>query len=185
MRMLCLAKRGASARSIAWMSALVSVAARLKKTDETRSRASPARSMASMVLANVGAALAAAIAAISLRLTAKPRSKAGTKWSIAMRSNGGISNGVVHASNSGFTAFAGALPFIAVAGLDFRFTAGFLFAIADAFSHAPGRVLMGSVGGFVEMLPEAAHEAQRGVIPAWALNLCSAPRRQECEVAHV
>ena len=113
MRMPCLAKRGASARSMAWISALVSVPARLKNTAEARSRASPERSSASMVLENVGAATLPTIAAISLRLAAKPLSKAGTKCSISMRSNGGIWNGVVQASSNGFFAAGRRFAFLA------------------------------------------------------------------------
>src|SRR5256885_9804436 len=123
MRMPCLAKRGASARSMAWISALVSVPARLKNTAEARSRASPERSSASMVLAKVGAAALPAMAAISLRLVAKPRSKAGTKCSISMRSNGGIWNGVVQASRSGFF-LVGRVSIVLVLTLDFGLARG-------------------------------------------------------------
>jgi hypothetical protein len=115
-----------------------------------------------------------------------------------MRSKGGIANGVAHACNKGFSAFgsafaAVALRRIAVAGLDFRFVVGFFFVIADAFSYAPGGVLMGSGGGFVEMLEEAAGDTERRLIPARAAERltvsretfhCSVPRRREGGVAH-
>ena len=63
---------------------------------------SPERSNASMVLTKVGVAAWPTMAATSLRLAAKPLSNAGTKCSMAMRSNGGIWNGVAQASSSGF-----------------------------------------------------------------------------------
>src|SRR5581483_1295268 len=99
--MLCLAKRGASARSMAWISSLVSVPARLKNTADMRCSWSPARSSASMVLAKVGTSGLRAMAAISRRLIANALSKAGTKWAISIRSKGGMANGVVHSASSG------------------------------------------------------------------------------------
>ncbi len=94
-----------------------------------------------MVLANVGAALLPAMAAISLRLTAKPRSNAGTKCSMAMRSNGGISNGVCQGASRGFSPFNAtfASVFRVFAAAVFGFlpaVCGLFFIIVDALAHA-------------------------------------------------
>ena len=98
-----------------------------------------------MVLAKVGAASVPAMAAISLRLAAKPRSNAGMKCSISMRSNGGISKGVVHASSSGLVvaglAFAAvALRLLVGATCDFRPVAGGFLCTITLPSRMPKRI---------------------------------------------
>ena len=64
--------------------------------------AAPARSSASMVLSKVGPARLPAMASISSRLSAKAGRRPAGNARCLMRSNGGISNGVVHGSSSGF-----------------------------------------------------------------------------------
>src|SRR5262245_15290882 len=55
-----------------------------------------------MVLSNVGLAFSPAIASISERFSANALSNAGMKCLGLTRSNGGISNGVVHLASKGF-----------------------------------------------------------------------------------
>jgi hypothetical protein len=76
---------------------------------------------------------------------------------MAMRSNGGISNGVVHGMSSGLSPFnATFLAFSIFAAAVFRFlptVCSLFFTIVDALAHAfMQEPLMGFVGGFVETL---------------------------------
>jgi hypothetical protein len=95
------ASTGAISRWIAWISSLVSVPARLKKTEETRSSASPLRSNAAIVLSKLGSAGPAAIASTSLRCRAIAASKAGRKCPVLISAKGGAPNGPVQSLRSG------------------------------------------------------------------------------------
>ena len=74
---------------------------RFQNTPPTRFRNRPLRSIASMVLAKVGASGLPVIASISAMFSAMPWSKAGGKCSARMRSKGGRPKGVVQVSKNG------------------------------------------------------------------------------------
>src|SRR5262245_51634079 len=97
---------GDQSRSSASNSSLVWLPERFQNTADALVSASPERSIASMVLANVGAAGSDAIAAISASWALNPASNAGPKCSGPISANGGASNGVVRGSSSGFLAEA-------------------------------------------------------------------------------
>src|SRR5262245_26640049 len=119
---------------MARMASSASVRARRKKTLPTRLSPRPARSSASMVLAKVGFPFASAMASISAMLSANTRSNAGRKCPARMRSNGGISKGVVHGASRGFLEAVAAVrtraPFTV-------FGAFGLFGVLEARAGAP------------------------------------------------
>ena len=73
----------------------------MKKTAATRFSARPLRSSAATVLSKLGSAGSPAIASISRRCSASAASKAGRKCPTAIRSQGGLPNGVSQSASSG------------------------------------------------------------------------------------
>ena len=84
-------------------SSVVSVPVRLKNTEQTRSSASPERSIASIVLAKLGASELPAIASISALFAARATSKAGWKCAGFTSAKGGASKGPVHGASNGLS----------------------------------------------------------------------------------
>ncbi len=79
MASLCAASRGASASSTRWMVSSMFAEASAEKTLEARWSSVPERSIATIVLSKVGAAVSAAIAATSASCRRMPSSRAGWK----------------------------------------------------------------------------------------------------------
>ena len=101
MPVACAANFGDQSRSSACNSSLVLLPVRFQNTPATRSSVSPARSIASIVLAKVVGLGSAAIALISALWDFSAISNAGAKCSGFMSRNGGASNGVVQVASSG------------------------------------------------------------------------------------
>jgi hypothetical protein len=80
---------------------LVSLEFRLKKTEHTRLSRRPADSMASIVLAKVGASAEPAMASKSASPSSMPRSSAAGKCSGLIRSKGGKPNALVQGEKKG------------------------------------------------------------------------------------
>ncbi len=94
-------------RSIPSRASLLWAATSAKNAADTRDNARPERSSAPIVLAKVGVAASAAIAATSARWRASAVSKAGAKCSGRMAPKGGARNGVVQSARSGLSPGAG------------------------------------------------------------------------------
>src|SRR5712672_2088768 len=103
----CAARRGTMSRSIPSSASLLWAATSAKNAADTQDNARPERSSAPIVLAKVGVAAAAAIAATSARWRAIAVSKAGAKCSGRMAPKGGARNGVVQSARSGLSPGAG------------------------------------------------------------------------------
>src|SRR5438128_2988332 len=101
---LCAASLGASSLSSALSVSLVLAPTRLENVVETRFSSWPERSIATMVLAKVGADLLLAMASISADCWRMPSSKAGAKSSLWILSKAGYWNGRVLGLAKGFEA---------------------------------------------------------------------------------
>jgi hypothetical protein len=98
---------GTISRSSTRITSLLWAPASAKKAADTRDSARPERSSAPMVLAKVGGAASAAIAATSPRWRASAASKAGPKWLGRIASNGGAPNGVFQSARRGLSPCTG------------------------------------------------------------------------------
>lgn len=127
---------------------------RLKKTRLARVSNWPERSIAVIVLSKVAGSALSAIAWISLRCSAMPRSKAGAKWLSLILSNCGNCNGSGLFSNSGLSlaASAGMAALSVAVGAEGLSLSQPTRAVADrasARAQASGRFIEVVLGGYV------------------------------------
>src|SRR5258708_423318 len=103
----CAARRGTMSRSIPSRASLLWAATSAKNAADTRDNARPERSSAPIVLAKVGVAASAAIAATSARWRASAVSKAGAKGWGRRAQKAGPRNGGVQSAGRGLSRGAG------------------------------------------------------------------------------